>query len=167
MAAHELVLQENSQAVAINSNNRTLAVLSETRVELFRCSGHDANKKPLYDFSERSVIELPLTPHQRPEQVCFVGEENFFVVVKDLYTWETSLYDHSQELVTPLPHPDGRSVLRIFPSVDHQMLCAATSDGICEILDGSEMNTLSIMPVPPLWAEVVKNEDFVGFSVPQ
>lgn len=159
MAYRELELEYDAQAVAISPDNRKVAILYKENIKVFSFESKEAKGKPSFDYHATAMIDLHLGPNERAEQICFMEQDNFHVLVRDLASGQTSLYDHAKGVALNLPNSPSSPFFRIFTSVDHSNLYCATSSGIVQIVEGAhglDHKSLCAIPSTTPWSAVVR-----------
>jgi len=167
MALHEVELASNIKDVAINFSSSRIATLHETAIVILV---YDVKSSPIIEPVVERTITLPVSDTLTARQICFRGDVDLFILATHLVSGVDMIYDvqkssfHSPSAIMTL--------LRIFPTLDHDALCVSSSTAISrvDLLEPTEgtsygaimTDNICSYPTPASWVEVLNHADQVS-----
>jgi len=162
MALHEIGLENGAIDVTVNFSNTRVAVLHSTCVTIL-------NYEPKMSATSDPIIEstevLPISDFIVARQICYKGDDKLLVLMTNLLTNDTLIYDFSTQQESQVP--DGVEVLQLSPSLDHETLHLTTAAAVQQVdsLENTngylELTTLTELSATATWTEVVHCNDEV------
>lgn len=164
MSLHEISLEITARDVSINLSNTRVAVLHGTS---FTIVNHEV-KSPSSSISEpriERIEDLPVSDFIVARQICYKGDDELLVLMTNLLTNESILYDCTNQVEAQVP--DRLNVLSLTASIGQETFYLTTENSVQKIdnLENSQgytsLSACAALAGPAPWIEVVHVDEEV------